>query len=285
MRFGKPWGWWAIAGLMAATMVAVAEYSSASQASSPGMVFNQAIFEVKDGRISAPLAKRMPAALPEDKGMVTGWTPASDDDYAAFDADSVFPKERGTMEVSLVVLGDAGGKPALGKFHESLVMLYDDNGVPFFTLGLNDHDITVGSFPLNPTVMEDAFGGTAFNYLAALGGPPGKGTEMTVTVTWGTDPAEDRVYVNGKPIGLSEVKGPRTLGKGPGFKPTATLASFMGGFSGYFDGINKTAITPPRTLVVGRIGSVEKAGGRMLPPRSVAIKKIRLSNVVETPNR
>jgi hypothetical protein len=253
----------------------------------PERISEQTIFEVKDGKIIAPLAIRAPARLPE-KGPdepVTGWTPLRSDDFVAYDAVSLFPREQGTLEVALTVLGKGSGNgPALGKDMDAIVTLYDEGGVPFFTIGMNDHDLTVGSFPLHPRIMEDVFGGTGFPYLAKLDGKLGKGTDVTIVVTWGKDPADNKVYVNGKLIERGVIKGPRTNGKGPGYQPTATLGSLLGGFSGVYDGRNRMTVTPAKTLVIGKMEGVEDCGRPMFPPRSVAIRKVRLSNYVKAPS-
>jgi hypothetical protein len=126
-------------------------------------------------------------------------------------------------------------------------------------------------------IMEDAFGGVGFNYSPLFGGPPGTGAEIKITVTWGKKPSDDRVYVNGNLIPVKRRRGPRSLGKFPGFEPEKPFGSYMHGFTTY-DG---KVITPPKTFTIGLMEKVGKK--RMYPPHAIAIKSVTLSNQIEFP--
>jgi len=249
--------------------------SSVYGAGAPGVIFDETILSVKDGRLIAPRARHVSGGLGGPKAAPDmGWAPVKDGDYVSFDAADVFYPNEGSIEIKLTVVDTA----VLGKGLEALLMLYDENGVPFFTIGMNEHDLSVGSFPLHPLIMEDAFGGTSFPYLKKLSGPLKDGTDLTIKVTWGRSPSQNRVYVNGKPIEKDVIRGPRTRGKGPGFEPTRTLGSFMGGFEGVFDGRNLRKITPPRTLTIGMDCAGSGGGPTIRPPKGVAIRGVRLTN-------
>jgi len=191
----------------------------------------------------------------------------------------VFFKDAGTAEIRLTVL-DIKGLSAVGSDLVALVTLYDGAGVAFFSVGINDHDVMVGSYPLHPMIMEDAFGGVGFPYVSKLDGLLRDGTDVTVTVTWGRKPSDDCVYVNGRLVETKLRKGPKTLGKGPGYEPLATLGPFMGGFKTW-DG---RVVGPPRTFTVGRMGVRDISDHlSMYPPTVVAVKSVRLTNFVDVP--
>jgi len=260
----------------------------AAKVKSPELSFDRVIFEFKDGKLIAPLATHMPAEDRQERpgARPVGWTPAGDDDYIAFDSDTVFPKDEGTLDIKLTVLGfGPEKKPSLTLRHEALVTLYDANGVAFFTVGMNDHDLTVGSFPLHPLVMEGVFGGIAFAYLDKLDAPLKAGTEMAITVKWGEKPSDNKVFVNGKLIEARSKKGSLySTGKGPGPEPKARLDSFLNGFEGNFNGRENRKITPPKTLVIGRMGAMDNKNKLdMAPPKSVAIRSVRISSMPEPP--
>jgi len=245
------------------------------QGTGPAPFINEVIFEAGEAGIKAPRAVHTPEAAPVTPAeKKAGWRASNDGDYFGFDAGSVFSSDEGTIEVKLTVLDTAGLK-ALGRNIEALVTLYDDAGVPFFAIGINSHDIMVGSYPLHPMVMETAFGGVGFPYVAKLDGPLKEGTEVAVTVTWGPEPRDDKVFVNGKLIETAVRRGPRHSGNPPGFEPTATFISFLNGFTTF----DNRHVGPPATLTVGRIGTDGRKGPYdMFPPRSIAIKQVRLSN-------
>lgn len=254
-------------------------YGAFAEEAPPSYIFKQTIFEMKDGVVSAPLAThfgsqpmKSPAAPPP-----VGWIPSWDGDYYSFNAD-IIDTEKGTLEIKAVI-GDKDLLQKLGNDIEALFTIYDENKAPLFSVGLNDHDVTVGSYMLHPMFMEDAFGGVGFNYSPIFGGPPAAGAEINITVTWGKKPSDDRVYVNGNIIPVKSRRGPRSLGKFPGFEPEKTFGSYMHGFTTY-DG---RIITPPKAF---SIGMMEKAGPiKMYPPHAIAVKSVKLSNKIEFPKQ
>ena len=245
----------------------------------PSYIFKQTLFEFNDGVVSAPLAAHS-GSQPEKSTKVpppVGWTASQDGDYYSFNAE-ILDTEQGTLEINTVVV-DNELLLKLGKNIEALFTIYDENSVPVFSVGMNGNDVTVGSFMLDPRRMEDAFGGVGFNYTPLFGGPPGTGTDIKITVTWGKKPSDDRVYVNGNLVPVKGRRGPRGHGKSPGFEPEKTFGSYMQGFTD-FDG---KVITPPKTF---SIGMMEYKGRRkMYPPHAIAIKSVKLSNLLEFPKQ
>jgi hypothetical protein len=258
---------------------AVPSFAASSLAAAPPPVyFNETIFEARDGKMIAPRAKHAPLTGRYAEGIVKGWTPENDKDYISYDAGEIIDKGQGTIKIEMVVLGD-GDAVLLAPDHvDALVTFYDDSGKAFFAIGLNDHDLVVGSFPLHPMLMEDAFGGVGFPYLSKLGGPLKGGTEMSIYVTWGPKPEDDKVYLNGKYMDLDSRRGPKSGGNTPGYPQTATLGSFLDGFEGSTGG----RVGPLKTLVIGRTDS-DNSPITMHPPRSVAIKSVTVSNKIEAP--
>jgi len=262
-----------------ALLAAFAAPSPASVDTPPGVYFEGAIFEVKDGEIIAPRARHLPYEPPKRFGRLkAGWTPLKDGDYIAYDTDGIFNSEQGTVEVNLVLLGDEDRPLITHRYVEALITLYDGKEKAFFTIGINNTDLVIGSFPIHPMLMEDAFGGASFPYLSKLEGPLRDGTEIKVTVTWGPDPSDSRVYVNGRYMDLDSRRGPRSRGKLPGYPQTVLFSSFLKGFEGFTGG----PVGPPKTLVIGRIGTDRKIN-RTGSPMSVAIKSVRLSGRTEVP--
>ena len=263
-------------------LLAASPCASASDAAVSRASFNEVIFEAGGGKINAPRATRSDPGAPLPPDFTgDGWRAGEDGGHISFNADEVLPKDEGTLEIKLTVL-DAARLTALGNDLEALVTVYDGSGVAFFTVGMNDHDLTVGSFPLHPMIMEDVFGAVGFPYLAKLDGPLKDGTDMTVRVTWGRVPSDNRVYLNGKRIGPEEARGPKTSGKGPGYEPVKTLGPFFAGFEGNFNGRETRRITPPRSFVIGMKGKKDPSDRlSMHPPNSVAIRSVRLSSLPE----
>lgn len=266
--------------LLLMMFLAAPGYAYPAEQAEPELVFERTIFEYRGGVVDAPMAR--PASLVRSKdldGTVPGWVQPGPGGYIAFDAGDVFFPEEGTIDIRLVVL-DPDGLTRIGNDLESLVSLYDEAGAPLFSVGINDHDIMVGSYELHPMLMEDVFGGVGFPYVDKLGGPPKKGADISVAVTWGKKPSENRVYVNGKFIEAAIRKGPKHYGKPPGFEPVARLASFMYGF-GVFDG---RVVGPPVTLTIGKVGGHDPDNPlSMYPPTSVGIKSVRCWNSVTPP--
>lgn len=262
-----------------ALVAGVAVPSHASVDTPPGVYFEGTIFEVKDGKVIAPQARFMPAEPFKKNGRLkAGWTPMNEGDYVAYDTDGIFNTEQGTLEVNLVLLGDEEKPLITHRYVEALITLYDGKEKAFFTIGINNTDIVVGSFPIHPMLMDEAFGGASFPYLSKLEGPLKGGTEMTVTVTWGPNPTDDRVYVNGKYMDLDSRRGPKSRGKTPGYPQTVSFSSFLKGFEGFTGG----PVGPPKTLAIGRVGT-DRTKNRMGSPMSVAIKRVRLSGRTEVP--
>jgi len=262
-----------------ALVAALAAPSSASGNTPPGVYFEGAIFDIKDGKIAAPGARHLPDELSKNTGrLMVGWTPLKDGDYISYDTDGILSTEQGTIEVNLVLLGDEDKPLITHRYVEALVTLYDGRDKAFFTVGINNTDLVIGSFPIHSMLMDEAFGGASFPYLSKLDGPLKGGTEMTVTVTWGPDPKDDRVYVNGKYMDLDSRRGPKSRGKTPGYPQTVSFSSFLKGFEGFTGG----PIGPPKTLAIGRIGT-DRTVNRMGSPMSVAIKSVRLSGRAEVP--
>ena len=252
----------------------------AVEMSDPGFAFDETIFQYIDGAVTAPRALgdlvKMSGRL---DGTLPGWVQDGGDGYIAFDAGEVFSKDEGAVDICLVVL-DPVRLSNLGNDLESLVTLYDKEGAPFFSIGINDHDLAVGSYQLHPVVMEKVFGGVGFPYVAKLDGPLEKGANIAVTVTWGREPSENRVYVNGKFIEVAVRKGPKHHGNPPGYEPELTLGSFMDGF-GVFDG---RVVGPPNKFVIGRIGVWDPTDPlSMLPPLAVGIRSVRVRNFIAPP--
>lgn len=246
----------------------------------PELVFERAIFEYRGGVVSAPMARQTSLARSRElDGTVPGWVQPGPDGYIAFDAGEVFFPEEGTIEIRLVVL-DPDGLTRIGNDLESLVSLYDEAGTPLFSIGINDHDLMAGSYELHPALMEGVFGGVGFPYVGKLGGPPKKGANVSVTVTWGKSLSDNRVYVNGKFIEAAIRKGPRHYGKPPGFEPVARLASFMNGF----EASGGRRAGPPVTLAIGKVGGHDPDNLlSMYPPTSVGIKSVKCWNSVTPP--
>jgi hypothetical protein len=244
----------------------------------PSYIFKQTLFELKDGVVSAPLADHS-GSQPEENpaGKPQWWTASKDGDYYSYNAE-ILDAEQGSLEINAVIVNKELLQK-LGSDIEALFTIYDNNNVPIFSVGLNDHDVTVGSYMLHPMIMEDAFGGVGFNYSPLFGGPPGTGAEIKITVTWGKKPSDDRVYVNGNLIPVKSRRGPRNLGKFPGFEPTRTFGSYMHGYTTY----EGKVITPPKTFTVGLMEKVGKK--KMYPPHAVAIKSVKLSNLLEFPKK
>jgi hypothetical protein len=207
-----------------------------------------------------------------------GWTPRNDGDYVAYDTDGILNSDQGTIEVNLILLGDEYKPLITHQYVEALVTLYDGTDKAFFTIGINNTDIVIGSFPIHPMLMEDAFGGASFPYLSKLDGPLKGGTAMSVIVTWGPEPSDGRIYVNGRYMDLDSRRGPRGHGTPPGFVSTVPFSSFLKGFEGFTGG----PVGPPKTLVIGRIGTDRKPN-KTGSPMSVAIKSVRLSGRMEAP--
>lgn len=270
--------WFFVALLILPT---VAQAETAGRGSVPEQIFDETVFEVVDGKIIAPRAKHLPEEAPiKPDATKIGWRAAKEGDYVGFDAGEIFYKEKGTLEIQLAVT-DAAGLTAERGDLETLIALYDEAGTPFFSVGINGRGIMIGSYALLPMLMEDAFGGVGFPYAAKLDGPLHDGTEITITITWGQNPADDRVYVNGKLVGESERRASRRHGNPPGYEPTATLSSFLNGFKA----VGGRVVGPPKTLTVSKKGGIDKKGMfKMLPPRFVAIKKVRLSNLTKKPS-
>ncbi|MBI5189817.1 MAG: hypothetical protein HZA22_04020 [Nitrospirae bacterium] len=264
------------------TMAAAALLAGVTAASAlePGFILDEAIFSVKDGRVAAPRAVHVPDE--EGRGaeeLSSGWRPAKEGDYYAFDASELLSPDRGTLEVSLTIT-DVKAISAIGNGLEALVTVYDEAGVPFFSVGINDHDVMVGSFPLHPQLMEDVFGGVGFPYVAKLDGPLADGSRVKITVVWGPEPADNKVLINGRFEEVAVRKGPRHAGDPPGFVPTATFASFMDGF----EGLSGRNAGPAKTLVIGRMGSRDPSSRlSMYPPASAAINSVRLANFIIEP--
>jgi hypothetical protein len=259
--------------------VLLAQAAPALAAAPQGVAFKETIFEAKAGKITAPRATHPPRARQYEETLQKGWTPVDDGDYIAYDAGEIINKEQGTINIEMVVLGDGKTFFLAPDRVDALVTFYDDSGKSFFSIGLNDHDLIVGSYPLHPMVMEHVFGGVGFPYLSKLDRPLKEGTEMTVRVTWGPNPSDDRVYFNGKYMDLDSRRGPKSGGKTPGYPQTATFGSFMDGFEGNSNTGGK--VGPLKTLVIGRTDT-DKAG-KMYPPRSVAIKSVTVSSKIEAP--
>lgn len=265
--------------LSVALVAALAAPSPASDVTPPGVYFEGTIFEVKDGKIIAPRARHLPDELSKNTGrLMVGWTPLKDGDYIAYDTDGIFNDEHGTLEVNLMILGDENEPLITHRYVEALITLHDGKDKAFFTIGINNTDLVIGSFPIHPMLMEGAFGGASFPYLPKLEGPLKGGTEMKVTVTWGPDPTDDRVYVNGKYMDLDSRRGPKSRGKLPGYPQTVSFSSFLKGFEGFTGG----PVGPPKTLAIGRIGT-DRTINKMGSPMSVAIKSVRLSGRTEVP--
>jgi hypothetical protein len=267
-----------IKGLLLLLFLLLPAMGAFAQEAPPSYIFKQTIFELKDGVVSAPLAAHHGSQPRKDPaGKPSGWTASEDGDHYSFNAE-ILDVEQGTLEINVVIV-DKELLRNLGNDIEALFTIYDENRAPLFSVGLNDHDVTVGSYMLHPMIMEDAFGGVGFNYSPLFGGPPGTGAEIKITVTWGKKPSDDRVYVNGNLIPVKRRRGPKNLGKFPGFEPEKTFGSYMHGFTTY-DG---KVITPPKTFT---IGLMEKVGNkRMYPPHAVAIKRVVLSNQIEFPKQ
>ena len=265
--------------LFFASTTVFAAPSRASVDTPPGVYFEETIFEVKDGEIIAPRAMHLPFEPPKEFGRLkAGWTPLKDGDYIAYDTDGILDTEQGTFEVDLVLLGDEGKPLITHSYVQALITLYDGRDKAFFTVGINNTDLVIGSFPIHPMLMEDAFGGASFPYLSKLDGPLREGTEVKVTVTWGPAPSDGRVYVNGRYLDLDSRRGPRGRGAPPGYQPTVPFSSFLKGFEGFTGG----PVGPPKTLTIGRIGTDRKIN-RTGSPMSVAIKSVRLSGRTEVP--
>lgn len=261
-------------------LLAMPSAAYAAELSDPGFVLDETIFQYKDGAVTAPralgdlvkMSQRLDGTLP-------GWVQNGGDGYVAFDAGEVFSKDEGAVDISLVVL-DPARLSNLGNDLESLVTLYDNEGTPFFSIGINDHDLAVGSYQLHPVVMEKVFGGVGFPYVAKLDGPLEKGTNIAITVTWGREPSDNKVYVNGKFIEVAVRKGPKHHGNPPGYEPELTLGPFMDGFE-VFDG---RVVGPPRKFVMGRIGVWDPTDPlSMLPPLAVGITSVRVRNFIVPP--
>ncbi len=239
-----------------------------------GDSFHETVLEVRDGKIFAPRAKHLPGAPSAKDYFKWGWRAEKEGDYISFDSSEVFYPAKGSLEIKVTV-ADMASLKALGNYLESLVTLYDVAGVAFFALGINDHDVEVGSYPLHAMVMESVFGGVGFPYVELLDGPLKEGMQFTITVRWGTTPASNRVYVNGKRVELEVVKGPRHHGKPPGFEPTEMFSKYMNGFETW----DKRKVGPVKLLVIGRMGHPDpKDPFVMYPPRSVAINSVTLSD-------
>jgi hypothetical protein len=238
---------------------------------SAGLSHAGVIFDTGEGRVIAPNASISGSPDTWRVGEDEGWKANRDEDFYAFDA-GVLNRAQGKLEIKLVVT-DPAVLSSLGNDLEALFTIYDKDETPFFAVGINDHDVMVGSYPLHPMLMENAFGGVGFPYLAKIDGPLKHGTKVTITVTWGRRPADDKVFVNGKFVEARDRKGPRNKGMPPGFEPTATFSSFLSGFS-----YNYKVIGPPKTLTIGRMGRVDpKNRLSMYPPRGVAIKSVSIS--------
>ena len=240
---------------------------------SPAGAFQDTLFIVKDGRVIAPRANHHPAP-PEDKDFYKpGWRPERPGDYYSFDTDGILDPDRGSMEIK-VTIADMDALKELGKYIEALVTIYDADGTAFFSVGMNDHDVTAGSYPLHANVMEGVFGGTGFPYVAKLDGPLKEGMEITVTVKWGETPVSNKVLINGKQVELAVIKGPRHHGNPPGFEPTELFSKYMHGFTTWYD----KKVGPPRLFVIGRVGIPDKSYRFfMYPPRAFAINSVTLT--------
>jgi hypothetical protein len=252
-------------------------------ATDPGLMeppVEHTILSLVSGKVVSPLARHnggTVVSFPE--GPVAGWVQDKPDGYISFDADKVFFPEEGTIEIKLAVL-DKDGLKKLGNDLDALISLYDAKGTPFFSIGINDHDFAVGSYQLHPVVMEDVFGGVGFPYVSRLSAPLADGSLITVRVTWGKDPSDNRVYINGSLVPIEEIKGPRHMGGPPGYEPTKTLGSFMHGFK-VFDG---RMVGPPDSLVIGRVGKRNPFDPiAMYPPTSVAIRSVKVWDAVLPP--
>jgi len=246
----------------------------------PELLIEETIFKVVSGKADAQMARHTGGKvmmLPD--GTVAGWVQDKPDGYISYDARQVFFPDKGTIEINMVVV-DKEGLTKLGNDLDALVSLYDAEGTPFFSIGINDHDLAVGSYQLHPVVMEDVFGGVGFPYVSRLGAPLENGSIITVRVTWGKDPSDNRVYVNGSLVPVEEIKGPRNMGGPPGYEPVKTLGSFMHGFE-VFDG---RTVGPPESLVIGRVVERNRWDPiAMYPPTSVAIRSVKVWSTVEPP--
>jgi len=246
----------------------------------PELLIEETIFKVVAGEAVAPTASHTGGSIVLfPAGSVAGWVQDKPDGYISYDARKVFFPDKGTIEINLVVV-DKDGLTKLGHNLDALVSLYDAEGTPFFSIGINDHDLAVGSYQLHPVVMEDVFGGTGFPYVSRIGAPLDNGSVITVRVTWGEDPSVNRVYVNGSLVPVEEIKGPRNMGGPPGYEPVKTLESFMHGFE-ISDG---RVVGPPVSLVIGRVGERNRWDPlAMYPPTSVAIRSVKVWSTVEQP--
>jgi len=261
--------------VITAILLAFAAGSAAFEIDDPDFILDEVIFEMQAGELFSPRAVKQAGPPPQYfDGHPPGWSQTDGDAYAEFNPAEIFPTEKGSLEIELVVM-DGKNLAGLCDELESLVTIYDASGTAFFSVGINATEVSVGSFPLHPAEMEEAYGGVSFLYGHLLDGALKDGDELTVCIAWGPEPSGNRVYVNGTLIDKEHITGPRNMGP-PGFEPTRTLASYMNGFR-TSDGID---VGPPARFVVGRIGTPDKNDPLgMSLPRSVAIKRIKAGNI------